>query len=377
MEKGIVREVIGGHISIAELFRLESDDDLENALSQFKSGTVNLQNCVERIRSEKIEEVTSIPIDLWDSSPIKLEMDLAGSNKAGIHNYSNRLGLYIQCRPNPYYFSPPELDYALEGSFVSLVYDQDSRHAANVITVLSRAEGWLPVNAYGMKGSCRTDAFRFLIGGEVHPHFDRYYDIMEPIVKVNLPSPSDELKPEFFNKSWSLQEQAPELLSAFEAELGSRVHHFIEFPEHWNNEIISKVISDSKNVVNNTRKSHKEDVKSFEARKEKILEYISYLEEVLRIRENALIGWALPSAWILERNGAKFREVDVITAYVAKKFRGPVKVNLLEVSVNTSPDNREENRKKLRDIAHKIRSRFPRKVVVEGFFNGEKVVPPY
>jgi hypothetical protein len=50
---------------------------------------------------------------------------------------------------------------------------------------------------------------------------------------------------------------------------------------------------------------------------------------------------------------------------------------MLEVSVNISPDNREENRKKLRDITYKIKARFGRTVNVEGFFNGDKVVPPY
>ena len=228
-----------------------------------------------------------------------------------------------------------------------------------------------------MKGSCREDAFRFLIGADIQPHFDRYYDILQPIVKMRLPKPSDELRPEFFSESWSLQKQAPELLSAFEDELGSRTGHFIEFPEQWSTEIIMKVIGDAKNAVNSARRKRNEDEQSLEVRKEKILEYVTYLEAVLRIRERALIGWTLPSVWVLEKNGTRFREVDVMAAYVEKKFRGPVRVEMREVSVNTSPDNREENRKKLRDIAHKIRDRFGRNVHVEGFFNEEKVVPPY
>jgi hypothetical protein len=50
---------------------------------------------------------------------------------------------------------------------------------------------------------------------------------------------------------------------------------------------------------------------------------------------------------------------------------------LLEVSTNDSLDNMEANRKKLRNVAHQIRSPFGRKVNVTGLFNGAQVVPPF
>ena len=58
--------------------------------------------------------------------------------------------------------------------------------------------------------------------------------------------------------------------------------------------------------------------------------------------------------------------------YLNKEFTCPVKVELFEASNNDSLDNKENNRKKLRNVAHQITSRFSKQTIeVTGFFNDE------
>jgi len=229
-----------------------------------------------------------------------------------------------------------------------------------------------------IEASFGKDALKLLSGFNIETHLERYNEIMPQIIKQHLKAPEEEWKKELFNESWSLYEQAPQIFAIYEDEEISPIDHFLEFPQRWNNAIVKKVLDECRNTLNSMQRHRKRKTKNHDQRKDRLLEYLTYLETVLRIGEKGYIGWVLPSVWLVsDEDRKKVAEVDVVALYVEKEFRSPIKMELLEVSTNESLDNKEENRKKLRNLAYQINSCFARKVEVMGFFNGEQVVPPY
>lgn len=378
LEKSIVREVMDGNHTVEELIGLDSDDAMENELLRFESGGIDLEDSVRRIKAGTIKEIVSMVGDSVESSLFDVEMDLVRTNRRGIDRYHEKKGIYVQCTPNPYYTGVSAFDWSISGFLASVAYDFNSASPQNVITVLSRAEQWLPSNLYGVEASFGKDALRLLTGFDIETHLERYDDIMPQIIKQHLKTPEEEWKKELFNESWSLYEQAPQIFAIYEDEEISPIDHFIEYPQRWNNAIVRKVLDECRNTFNSMQKRRKRKTKNHDDRKDRLLEYLTYLETILRIGEKGYIGWVLPSVWLIsEEDRKKVAEVDVVALYVEKEFRSPIKIELLEVSTNESLDNKEENRKKLRNVAYQIKSRFARKVKVMGFFNGEQVVPPY
>lgn len=377
LEKSIVKEVMEGNRTIETLTGLDSDDEMETELLRFESGGINLEECVKRVKAGKIKEIVSMVGDSVESSLFDVEMDLVKTNRKGIHKYHEARGVYIQCIPNPYYSDFFAFDWTISGFLASIAYDFDCVSPNSVLTVLHRAENWLPANLYGIVTSFGKDALGSISGFNIETHLERYNDIMPQVVKRHLKAPEEEWKKELFNESWSLYEQAPQILAIYEDTEISPIEHFLEFPQRWNTEILKKVLLESRSTFNSMKKRRKGAMKNYGDRKDRLLEYITYLETILRVAEEGYIGWVLPSVWLMKDDGKKFAEVDVIVLYARKEFTSPVRIELLEVSTNDSLDNKEENRKKLRNIAYQIKSRFGRKVEVIGLFNGEEVVPPY
>ena len=378
LEKCIVREVMGGNHTVEELINLDSDDAMENELLRFESGGVDLEDSVKRIKAGTIKEIVSLVGDSVGSSLFDVEMDLVRTNRRGINKYHETKGIYVQCMPNPYYYGNVfAFDWSISGFLASVAYDFDSASPQNVITVLSRAEQWLPANLYGIEASFGKDALRLLSGFNIETHLDRYNDVMPQIIKQHLKTPEEEWKKELFNESWSLYEQAPQIFAIYEDEEISPINHFLEFPQRWNTAIVRKVLDECRNTFSSMQKRRKRKTKNHDDRKDRLLEYLTYLDVILRIGEKGYIGWVLPSVLFMKEDGKNFAEVDIVALYVEKEFKSPIKIKLLEVSTNKSLDNKEENRKKLRNVAYQINSRFGRKVNVIGFFNDEQIVPPY
>lgn len=377
LEKCIVREVMGGNHTVEELISLDSDDAMENELLRFKSGGIDLEDSVRRIKAGTIKEIVSMVGDSLGSSLFDVEMNLVRTNRRGINKYHETKGIYVQCTPNPYYSDVSAFDWSISGFLASVAYDFNSASPQSVITVLSRAEQWLPSNLYGVEASFGKDALKLLSGFNIETRLERYNDVMPQIIKRHLKASEEEWKRELFNESWSLYEQAPQIFAIYEDEEISPIDHFLEFPQRWNTAIVRKVLDECRNTFNSMQKRRRRKTKNYDDRKDRLLEYLTYLETILRIGEKGYVGWVLPSVWLIKEDGENFAEVDVVALYVEKEFKIPIKIELLEVSTNESLDNKEENRRKLRNVAHQISSRFGRKVNVIGFFNGEKVVPPY
>ena len=107
---------------------------------------------------------------------------------------------------------------------------------------------------------------------------------------------------------------------------------------------------------------------------EVFMEYSTYLETVLRLRTQGLLGWVLPAVWFLDENGAKEVEVDVCAIYAPKPHHRPITLELHEVSRDDSPNNRDDNRRKLENkILYRVRNRFDEKISVLGYFNGQEL----
>jgi len=374
LEKCIVKEVMEGKYSVEEILSLKSDKDMENQLLRFDSGGLDIEESIRKIKSGEIFQVVSISGDLGENSLFDVEMDLVRTNRAGIHKYTANKGIFIQCTPDPYFNYVQPFEFIDSGFIASIVYDSKNKSPQHVITVLKRVERWLPANLYGANTSLGLDAFGFITGLDVEKNTERYGDIANGIVARNLKIPEDGWKPELFNTTWPLYQQAPQLFAIYyEDEKELLVKHFIEFPEHWSNEIIEKVLEDCKVAFKNIKKRHTEEQKLYDDRRDRMLEYTAYLESVLRFTKSNIKGWVLPSV-NLTKNSKGFAEIDVVTVYLDKEFTCPVKIELFEVSNNDSIDNKEKNGKKLRNVAHQISSRFGKITTeVSGYFNKEKI----
>jgi HD superfamily phosphohydrolase len=376
LEKTLVRQVVDGHTTI-KAWLLMTDDEFEDKLLRSGSGDLVLAQAMKRIKERKLAQIAQVACDRRQESIVEMEMKLCGTNTRGIHNYSQEKGIYIQCIPDPYYTDTMPYEYAESGVWVGIAYDFDSGCPQHVIGALIKAEEWVPANLYGIEIACREDALRYLIGLDVQPHFDRYDDYVRKLIMKHLPRVEDDWKPELFRENWRLREQAVVHLY-YEYDANWPREHFLHFPEHWSTKIITAVLNEVRRFLTKTKRRPSESEQAYLDRKDRLLEYSSYLETVLRIREHAVAGWVLPSVWILNESGDKDNEVDVIAVYVPKPHYSPITVELLEVSNNDTDDNRLKNRKKLDKIAERVKGRFGRKVHVIGRFNGQEIVhwPP-
>lgn len=376
LEKTLVRQVVEGHTNI-EAWLPMTDDEFEDELLRLDSGELALGQAMKRIKERKVVQVAQVVCDRRQESIVEMEMKLCGTNNRGIHNYSQEKGIYIQCIPDPYHTYTTPYDYAESGVSVGIAYDFDSGCPQHVIGALVKAEERVPANLYGIEITCREDALRYLIGLEVQPHFDRYDNYVRKLILKHLPHAEDEWKPDLFYENWRLREQAVVHLY-YEYDTDWPREHFLCFPEHWSTKIITAVLNEVRRFLTTTRRRPGESESAFLDRKDRLLEYSNYLETVLRIREDAVVGWVLPSVWVLNESGDNHKEVDVIAVYVPKPHHSPVTIKLLEVSNNDTDENRVKNKRKLDEIAQRVRDRFGRKVHIIGLFNGREIVrwPP-
>ena len=370
IEKALFREVMDGHLNIDELLSM-TDHEFEQRLSQFHSFRVSLESLTEKIEKGRMIEVARVVCDSYEESNIEIEKDLAQTNKAGLHKYSQKKGIYIQCTPNPYKAGLPAFVGTESGVSVSIAYDLDSGHPGNLIRALFRTEDWAPNNIYGVNMSCRREALEFILGKQIEPHFERY-DNMEEIIRNCIPE--ERWNSNLFSKSWELREEAVEHLLHEYGLDWPPIKHFIKYPEHWSTRTINKVRRAVKDQHERARKRRNELVSDYQDRKDRMLEYLTYLDAVLYTQKKDVAGWVLPSVWILDKNGEPENEVDIITLYIPLPQGRPVTIELLEVSSNDSDENLSKNRRKLKKVAQHIKNRFGRTVKIEGYFNKHKVV---
>lgn len=371
LEKSLVKEIIAGYCTVEKLLKM-MNKEFEDMLAHFCSCEIALDDVIERIRNGKIQQVARFVCDSKDKSIFTIEAHLVRTNTAGMDKYHQEKGIYVQCTPNPFYEEKDAYEWIDSGVSVSITYDFESARPKHVIGALLQAEHWAPDNPYGAEPPFREEALCFLFGKQVQPRFDRYAidDIHELIIKH---MPELDWKPDLFHESWELRAEAAETLF-YEYEFDWPAKHFLHFPEHWSTKIIAEVLAEVERKRSIMRKRKNESREVYKERAGRLLEYFTYLSTVLCIREQNVSGWVLPSVNILKEDGTVYTEVDVVAIHVPEPHKGPVKVELLAVSQNTSPDNKDKNRRKLNKVVQLVKNRFGRKVLVEGSFNNEQVL---
>ena len=373
MEKSILREVMDGHLKVEDLLFM-TDHEFEEKLSQFHSGQLRLDAIRQKIDEGKLTEVTRIACDSRDKTAIEVEKDIAQTNISGIHKYSQTKGIYVQCTPIPYQIEPPPYEGIESGVLSCVAYDMTFGHPESVVIALARAEAWAPNNLYGIHASCREKCLQFILGRQVQPRFDRYehnnvYDAIRKCL------PGDRWGANLFNESWELHEDAVEHLF-YEYDFDwPPIKYFIQFPERWNLRMVKRVYNEVNRIYESTRRHRNESENDYQDRKDRLLEYSTYLKTVLRIEKDAMAGWVVPSVWILKDNGEPEAEVDIIACYAPSPSGHPATLELIEVSSNDSQENEAKNRQKLKKITQDVKERFDRRVRVIGSFNGRQIIP--
>lgn len=371
LEKWLVRETIEGNLQVEELLGID-DGILENMLANSGSGEITLDGIVRRIKRGKLVQVARVTCDSSNKSIVELEADLVGTNKAGVHKYSQAKGIYVECVPNPYHAKSEPYEWTESGVSVGIAYNFDSLCPHHVIGSLIRAEQWSPENRYGTQFSCREDALRFLFGLHVNPQFDKYYEDMRQLIMKQMPKPTDQWQRELFYESWKPRDWAIFEALFYEYDTYWPARHFLRFPEHWNTRMIENVLSSVDR--SRSRRRPREDALVYNERAQRLLEYSTYLQTILRLRKQNLSGWVLPAVVLITEDGKQYAEIDVIAVHVPRAHSSPVTIELLEVSVNDTPANQEEVRKRLDKVTQSVRNRFRRNVCVKGCFNGRQIV---
>lgn len=370
-EKPLVKRIVEGTLQVEDLLG-KYDDELESMLSGTGSDSLVLGDVVRRIKNRKLVQVARMTCELGGNSLVELEADLAGTNKAGVHKYYQSRGVFVECVPNPYCARSDAYEWTTSAASIGIAYDFDSISPHHVIGSLLRAERWAPDNRYGTQLSCREDALRFLLGLQVSPQFNRYYEDVRDLIMKHMPKPKDEWKRELFHESWASRDWAVFEAIFYEYDIYWPAEHFLRFPEHWNTKILTDVLTSVDR--SRARRRPREDVALYNKRAQRLLEYSTYLQTVLKLRQQNLCGWVLPSVVLLTEDGKQHAEIDVIAVYVRRAHSSPVTIDLLEVSLNSSPANQEKARKTLDKVTQTVRTRFRRNVSVGSYFNGQNIV---
>jgi HD superfamily phosphohydrolase len=377
LEKSIIMEVMNNHISIPQLVGL-NDQELDYLLANFKSGKIDLGDSLQKVKSKKIFQVEKIYGDasvekdenrLVTKSLVQLEMDLVNTNK--VCGYNRRKGILVQCTPNPFYNQIPELEWTLSGFIASLVYDMDSNEPQNVLSTLYNAERYLPGNYWGLFGSYRLRALNFLTSLNANLNLNRFDVFKNSIIRPNLPK--EDLSPEFFFKNWNLFKQAPQIFASEIEDDKEIVDFFLAYPERWSPDIVNKVYLEATNAYKSIKIKDQPTHANLRERRDRLLEFTAFLKEVISFQENGHLGWVVPVVRLFDENMKQKAECDVIKLYL-ERVGEPINIELIEVSTDSGPDNADQNRRKLRYLAHRIQKRFPHNVKVKGFFNGNQVV---
>jgi len=372
LDQWIAKKIIDESISFDELLNM-TDDKLEG---KFISPTGEIVpvflNALKDIKDKKYQEICRVVCDCQDKSFLDIEKDLAATNISAVNNYCDTKGLHIQVIPKPNYGDLVEYQWTDSGVLTSIGYNFNNGNPKHAIKALLTVENWAPDNTYGLELTCREDALRFLVGLDVKIHFERYQEAVRPIILKFMPDPESEWDSRLFNKTWKLGQNEgiiEDLLYAYGTDWP--VTHFLEFPEHWSTEMITKVLQGVGRAVKSRRLKGESD-DAFQTRKEILYEYSTYLNSMLTLRQDKS-GWVIPSTTLLKENGELEAEFDVVCIYIPRSHDGPVTLEIREVSKNDSDDNREKNRRKLNHISHRVEQRFGKRVQTIGLFNGEVV----
>lgn len=376
LDKWIAGKVIDGGINLDKLLDM-TDDQLEGQFILPTTGEIIpvFSNALKDIENKEHQEICRVVCDCQDKSILDIEKNLAGTNISAINDYCDTKGIHIQVIPKPYYGDLPAYEWTVSGVLTSIGYDFGKGHPKHAIGALLMVEHWAPENTYGVELSCREEALKFLIGLDIKINFERYEGAVKPIILRFMPDSEKGWDPVLFNEAWQFGKTKgiiEELFFAYGVDWP--VIHFLEFPEHWSTEMVSKVLEGVKRAIASRRLKGETD-EAFQARKEILLEYSCYLSSVLNLRQDRA-GWVIPSTILLKENGETEAEFDVVSIYVPKAHAGPVTLEIREVSTNNSEDNREKNRKKLNIISHRVEKRFGKRVQMIGLFNDEVVTKP-
>ncbi len=370
LEKAIVREVIENHFNVATLLNM-IDSELEEALGSFVTGGIILNDAEKKITDGEISRVGLYLCDLGDKLPVQAEANIAGTNMSGIHKYFQNKGINIQCHLN-YVREQETVQWTTTSSAISIICDSGKANPQNVISALSKVEKWFAEERYSTQQSARNKAMEYILGYQIIPDFDRYSKDLYNNLKKAIPP--GEVKSELFNELWNLRDWAVIEVMLFERDdTAWLIRHLLEFPEHWSTEIINSVIN--KVQPSKLRPLKAESRQDYKQRKERMLEYFHYLDMVLKLRRNNIYGWVLPSMRIIKDDREPYAEVDIAALYVRRLYDSPVNLDLIEVSYNNTEENRHEQRKKFVKVNQLVKTRFGRKVSVQGYFNNIKIFP--
>lgn len=374
LEKAVVAATVGGHIRAQDLLDMK-DREMEDELSNWNSETRTLDDSVRRVNEGKVQQVCRLLCDLGNKPPVEIERRLAGTTQASFHKYHVGHCTYVQCLPTGYCSEMEGYEWSEEPGRVFIACDLESKRPEHVIGALLSAEKLAPENLYGLRMPCREEALQFLTGLTVRPGFDRYR-VIRDVISRNMPKSKDGWDPELlFDEAWAKLYEDPVGELYWEYDIDWPVVHFLEFPEHWSTDTIQRVLSDVRRTLATRRRRRNETTQQYQARIDTCLEYSTYLETILRLRDQGLPGWVLPAVRFLDENEADRIEVDVCAIHAPKAHHGPVTLELHEMSRDDSQSNREHNRRKLENgMLFRVRDRFGRKIRVLGYFNEQEVL---
>lgn len=367
--KSILSEVIDGQLAIEELLEM-NDDDMTERLKTFKSCPTDINSLVGRIEAGKLVEIARVKCE--GGCLVDREAQIAGTKKTKLHDYPQKKGIYLDCLP---FWDMVGEDLLSIG----IAYDLDSGQIENLVGAFLRAEGRVPESLDSVELSYREDVIHFILGLSIRPQFERYRGDVWPTllrhmgrvtqdVKELLPEEwEDKLK--LWHERWEMREEASLEVAFGEKRSEWLAKHFLRFPEHFATEVIRSVLRS----IEQLRRRRGESSQMYATRKERLLEYASYLEAIVKMRIDSRMGWVLPCVKLIDESGRERWEIDCISLSVPSAHHGPVRLELSEVSAVESTTKELEVRRKLEMVIHAVKERFPRGIELVARFNGREL----
>ncbi|MEN8614195.1 hypothetical protein ABFB09_02775 [Dehalogenimonas sp. THU2] len=366
VQQSIFEEIFNNHLSAEELLSL-TDAELDTRMKTFNSRQIDLATETAKVLRGDFLRVGAFSCDFGGYDFVDAEKRIAGTNQAGLCAYPKNKGIFVQCIPNN--GNRNELSVIENGGFTCINYDTHRKDPSSAIRALANVEEFFPDNRSGTEMSARDNAVRFLFGTDnIRCNFQKYHD--DIINHIRMLIPKRELQSDLFHESWKQREWGI-FEKVFYEKINWPEEHFIYYPEHWNTTIIETVIR--KIRPSNLRKKEGESDRTFQERKERMLEYHEYLEKVLDLRTQSYRGWVLPSVEIYDDSDPTRRnaEIDVLSIYIDNRKK--VIIDLREVSYNNSPENRMDKYTNAGMLIQRIKERFSTGLELHTYFNGEEI----
>lgn len=359
VRKSILREVIEGDLTIDSLLELD-DDQFEKQIGDFEIEPLAIDDLINRIQSGELVEVGRVQCYNGAEPLVETEARIAGTYKARLHDYHYRKGIYVECISSGDELIAGELS-------VGIAYDCQKGLLQHCVGAFIRVEDMPPESPDTAELSYREKILSFILGFRIRPQFERFHDDAKPTVLAIVARERRRDQTLWDKKRWPAFEWGDFQIDISEKENDWVAEHFIRFPEHFDSNVIEMV----KRSVERSRRRKGEDMLQYRQRRERFLEYSTYLGKILDIRRGSQQGWVLPCVKMLNEVGVEDAEIDVVSLTVPRTHEGPVKLELWEVSKDDSLSNRRDVEGKLEKISGLVGRRFSNKIKIVGKFNSD------